>query len=177
MIGISSPGISAQVSQEIDAMFKNSAAETITETEKAFVQGFIAMSEAIIVAIQLVSLVVILIIMAVVANTMAMTTRERTGEYSILKTLGFGGGVIALLIMGESLLVTLSGCILGIALTYPIAGAFGTYLGTYFPVFSVENETVLLDFIAAVLVAFAAAVIPVRNALKLRVAEGLRRIG
>jgi putative ABC transport system permease protein len=177
MIGISSPDIAAQVSQEIDAMSRNSAAETITETEKAFVQGFIAMSEAIIIAIQIVSLVVILIIMAVVANTMAMTTRERIGEYSILKTLGFGGGAITMLIMGESLLITLSGCILGVALTYPIADAFGIFLGTYFPVFNVENETVLLDFIAAALIALAAAVIPVRNALRLRVAEGLRRIG
>ena len=47
------------------------------------------MSGAIITAIQLVSMVVIVIILAVVANTMAMTTRERIGEYAVLKTLGF----------------------------------------------------------------------------------------
>lgn len=64
------------------------------------------MSEAIVIAIQLVSFVVIIIIMAVMANTMAMTARERIGEYAILKTLGFGGWYIAALIFGESLFIT-----------------------------------------------------------------------
>ena len=102
--------------------FKNSLAETLTETEKAFNQGFIAMSGAIVTAIQMVSFVVILIIMAVVANTMAMTTRERIGDYAIMKTLGFGGSVSA----GHGLrriprdLPT--GGVLGMVLTFPAAG-------------------------------------------------------
>ena len=83
--------------------FKNSLAETLTETEKAFNLGFIAMSEAIVTAIQMVSFIIIFIIMAVVANTMAMTTRERTGDYAIMKTLGFGAKDITILIFGEAL--------------------------------------------------------------------------
>jgi putative ABC transport system permease protein len=51
------------------------------------------MSEAIIAAIQAVSYVVIVIIMAVMANTMAMTARERYGEYATFKALGFGRGL------------------------------------------------------------------------------------
>ena len=73
----------------IDATFKNSLAETLTETEKAFQLGFVAMTEAILVAIQAVSFVVIVIIMAVMANTMAMTARERYAEYATMKALGF----------------------------------------------------------------------------------------
>ena len=95
MIGVSSPTLSTQVAERIDKSFKNSIAETLTETEKAFQMGFVSMSNAIITAIRLVSLVVIVIILAVVANTMAMTSRERIGEYSIFKTLGFGGWRIA----------------------------------------------------------------------------------
>ena len=38
----------------------------------------------------IVSFVVIVIILAVMANTMAMTARERLGEYATLKALGFG---------------------------------------------------------------------------------------
>ena len=60
------------------------------------------MTNAIITAIDLVSFVVIAIILAVVANTMAMTARERIGEYAIFKTLGFSGWRIAGLIFGES---------------------------------------------------------------------------
>ena len=55
----------------------NSLAESLTETEKAFQLGFVAVTEAIVVAVRIVSFVAILIIFAVVANTMAMTARER----------------------------------------------------------------------------------------------------
>ena len=67
------------------------------------------MTEAILVAIQAVSFVVIVIIMAVMANTMAMTARERYAEYATLKALGFGNGFVALLIFAESLGIALLG--------------------------------------------------------------------
>src|SRR5438552_15985809 len=84
------PDQAAAVSQAIDAMFKNSLAETLTETENAFQLGFVSMSEAILLAIQAVSFVVIVIIMAVMANTMAMKARVRGTEFGTLKALGFG---------------------------------------------------------------------------------------
>jgi putative ABC transport system permease protein len=177
MIGVARPDLSAAVAVAVDKIFKNSYAETLTETEKAFNQGFIAMSEAIIMAIQLVSFVVIFIIMAVVANTMAMTTRERIGDYAIMKTLGFGGREIAVLIFGESLVITLIGCGLGMILTFPAAKAFGHTLVTYFPVFNISTETLLFDFVSAVAVALVAAVVPTQRAIRIGIADGLRRIG
>ncbi|HQU51003.1 MAG TPA: ABC transporter permease, partial [Casimicrobiaceae bacterium] len=77
VVKIRDPDRAAGISQAIDAQFANSLAETMTETEKAFQLSFVSMTEAILVAIQAVSYVVILIIMAVMANTMAMTARER----------------------------------------------------------------------------------------------------
>jgi len=120
---------------------------------------------------------VIFIMMAVVANTMAMTTRERIGEYAILKTLGFGGWHIASLIFGESLVITMIGCLLGIAFLFPVAKFFYNAMGTYFPVFNVEKTTLLLNLAAAVSVGVVAAIIPTRRAIKIRIADGLRRIG
>jgi len=177
MIGVTRPEISGDVAVAIDQIFKNSLAETLTETEKAFQQGFVAMSGAIVAAIQIVSFVVIFIIMAVVANTMAMTTRERIGEYAILKTLGFGGGHIAALIFGESFVITIIGCLLGVAATFPATKVISTELGAYFPVFNIGRETVLLNFVAALGIGFVAAIIPTRRAIKIRIADGLRRIG
>jgi len=109
LIEIKDPHIAADVSLRIDKTFKNSLAETLTETEKAFQLSFISMTEAIVVAIKLVSFVIIFIIMAVVANTMAMTARERIGEYAVLKTLGFRGFHIGGLIFGESIIITMIG--------------------------------------------------------------------
>ena len=109
IVQLRDPGQAAEVSAAIDAMFKNSLAETLTETEKAFQLSFVAMTEAILLAIQAVSFVVIVIIMAVMANTMAMTARERGSEYATLKALGFSGGFVARLIMAESIGIALFG--------------------------------------------------------------------
>ena len=174
---MSRPDVAADTALAIDNIFKNSLAETLTETEKAFNLGFIAMSEAIVTAIQMVSFIIILIIMAVVANTMAMTTRERTGDYAIMKTLGFGAKDISFLIFGEALVLTLTGCLIGVALTFPAARIFGAELATYFPVFLVSADTVYMDIAAALLIAFLAAIIPTRHAIRIRIADGLRRIG
>jgi putative ABC transport system permease protein len=171
------PDQAAAVSQMIDATFKNSLAETLTETENAFQLGFVAMSEAILLAIQAVSFVVIVIIMAVMANTMAMTARERGVEYATFKALGFGGGFVALLIFCESLLIALLGGVAGVALTFPVANAFRELLGTFFPVFYISDETVALQLCVALLIGVVAAVFPAWHAARLRVVEGLRAVG
>ncbi|MBW7897847.1 FtsX-like permease family protein [Candidatus Brocadiaceae bacterium B188] len=177
LIGITRPDLAEEVAIAIDSTFKNSLAETLTETEKAFQLGFVSMSEAIVVAIQMVSFVVIIIIMIVLSNTMAMTARERIGEYAILKTLGFGGWYIAALIFGESLFIATIGCAIGIICTFPVAKVFGNTLGTYFPVFHVAATTICFDIAAAFLVGATAAIIPTWRAIRIRIADGLRRIG
>jgi putative ABC transport system permease protein len=177
MIGITNPSMASDVAVAIDGTFRNSLAETMTESEKAFALGFISMTEAIVIAIKLVSFVVIIIIMAVVANTMAMTARERIGEYAVFKTLGFGGLHIAGLIFGESLVISMTGCAIGIALTFPAAQAFSAALSNYFPIFNVSTATLYMDVAAALLVGVIAAIFPTWRAVNIRIADGLRRIG
>jgi putative ABC transport system permease protein len=135
------------------------------------------MSNEIIAAIRLVSYVVILIIMAVMANTMAMSARERTPEYATLKALGFGPGFLALLIFGESLAISAVGGGLGVLATPPAAQAFKHFAGTYFPVFEVSAVTLGLQILCAATVGVAAAVVPAIRVSHIRVAEGLRAIG
>ncbi len=177
MLGVDRPEHAAAVAAAVDALFANSLAETRTETEKAFQLGFVAMTEAIVVAIRIVSYVVILIIMVVAANTMAMTARERLAEYATLKTLGFGPGHIAGLVFGEALLIALAGGVLGVALTFPVARVIGEALKLFFPAFRVAPDTVALQFAAAAAVGTVAAIFPAWRGCTVRIAEGLRRIG
>jgi putative ABC transport system permease protein len=171
------PDDAAAVSQAIDGTFRNSLAETLSETEKAFQLGFVAMSEAILLAIQAVSYVVIVIIMAVMANTMAMTARERYGEYATFKALGFANGFVALLIFAESIGIALLGGVLGIALTFPAAQAFVSTVGSILPSFKVTEETVVLQALAALAIGIVAAAIPAWRAARVRIVDGLRAIG
>ena len=176
IVGIKDPQGSAEMSQKIDAEFKNSIAETLTETEKAFQLGFVAQSEAIVAAIRVVSFVVIIIILAVVANTMAMTARERTGEYATLKALGFGPGFIAALIIGESLALTLLGGLIGIALSFPLISGFKGSIGTIFPVFRLSQDTLILQFAAVVGVGLLAAIVPAIRSARIKIVDGLRHV-
>lgn len=176
MVGIRDPARATSITDAVDSLFKNSYAETITETEKAFTLGFVAMSDAIITAIELVSFVVIIIILAVVANTVAMSVRERTNEYAVFMTLGFGGWRVAGLILGESIVITMLGCAFGVAATYPAAQIFGKAMGAYFPVFHVSPGTLLLDVAFSFVVGILAALVPIYRTLRMRIAEGLRMV-
>jgi putative ABC transport system permease protein len=167
----------AAVSSAIDTTFKNSLAETLTETEKAFQLGFVAMSEAILLAIQAVSYVVIVIIMAVMANTMAMTARERYGEYATFKALGFSNGFVAMLIFAESLGIALLGGVLGVLATFPLADTFAKTIGSILAGFKVSHETVEMQLLSALTIGVVAAAIPAWRAARVRIVDGLRAIG
>ena len=176
IVQIAEPARAAEISLQVDSLFRNSAYETLTETEKAFQLGFVAMTEAIVVAIQIVSYVVILIIMAVMANTMAMTARERTGEYATLKALGFSPQFVAGLITAESLMLAVFGGLAGALITFPVARAFGDAMGTIFPVFEVASQTTWMQLILALVVGLVAAAIPAWRVSRIRIVEGLRAI-
>jgi putative ABC transport system permease protein len=115
--------------------------------------------------------------MAVMANTMAMTARERIGQYAIFKTMGFKGHHIAGMIFGESLLISLAGGLCGVLLTFPVGHLFGDMLGDYLPVFEVKRSTIYLDMIFALLLGVVAGIFPTVRAIRIKIADGLRRIG
>jgi putative ABC transport system permease protein len=177
ILGIAAPERAAAIARAVDAQFQNSTAETLTETEQAFQLSFVAMSNEIIAAIQVVSYVVILIILAVMANTMAMSARERTAEYATLKALGFGPGFIALLIFGESLAICAVGGGVGLWLTPYAATGFKQAAGGIFPIFMVSQATVIAQVLCALAVGVAAAVVPALQASRVRIVEGLRAVG
>ena len=168
----------AEVSRNIDKLFENSRAETKTETEREFNQGFIAAFSSVITAMNVVSYVIIGIIMLVLGNTMIMSARERTREYAVLKTLGFSGKHLSILIAGESLAVSAIGAAVGILLLIPAVKGFQQAMPKgFFPVFYIEPQTFVLAVLAAILVGAAAAVFPLQRALRTRIVDGLRFIG
>ena len=173
---IRDPANAALVSQRVDAQFRNSRAETLTETEKAFQLGFVAMSEAILLALQAVSYIIVVIIMAVMANTMTMTARERLAEYATLKALGFPPGFVVRLLFGESLLIAAIGGLAGVLVTLPLAAAFAGATGSLFPVFRVSGTTVALQFGAALFVGLVAAAWPAWKMSRIDIVAGLRHV-
>ena len=176
ILGIDEPNNAALVGQRVDQLFTNSLAETMTETEAAFQLSFVSMSEAILVAVRAVSLIIVVIIMAVMANTMTMTARERLAEYATLKALGFSPGFVVRLLFGESLLIAAIGGLAGVLLTLPLAAGFRSAVGTLFPVFQVSTLTMALQLAAALGVGAVAAAWPAWKMSRIDIVAGLRQI-
>lgn len=175
VIRIKDAGASATISQRIDNLFKNSRAETKSETEGQFQQGFVASSGAIIGAINIMSYLIIGIILLVLCNTMIMTARERTREYAVLKTLGFTGKHLFTFIAGEALIISCIGALIGLSLLIPIVQGFESFLPKgWFPVFNIENSTYLMAGSSALLVGIIASIVPIYRALNTRIVDGLR---
>jgi putative ABC transport system permease protein len=168
----------AVVSNQIDALFNNSPAETKTETERAFQQGFIASSSAIIEGMNAISFIIVGIIMLVLGNTMIMAARERTREYAVFKTLGFSGGHLVGLIMGESILISSLGGGLGLLLTYPIVAFFESVIPKgWFPIFQIEPITLILALSAILIIGIASSIFPIQRALSTKIVDGFRFVG
>jgi putative ABC transport system permease protein len=178
IVNIANPAEAATISVAVDALFQNSRAETKTETEAAFQQSFVSMSDAILTAMNFVSFIIIGIILLVLGNTMVMTARERVREYAVLKTLGFTKGHILYLIGGESLLISIIGGSIGVALTFPMSAGFAAALPSgWFPIFNVSTMTLVLASLTPLLVGGLAAVFPTWRALTTGIVDGLRHIG
>ena len=178
VVKISDPSRSAEISEKIDALFKNSPAETKTETERAFQQGFLASTSAIITSMNVLSFVIIGIIMLVLANTMIMSARERTREYAVFKTLGFSAKHLVGLIMGESLFIAMLGGGIGLFLTFPLIAGFAQVIPKgFFPVFEIEPITIVLAVSAAIIIGIVSAIFPIQRALSTRIVDGFRFVG
>lgn len=176
VVGINEGQAAPDISRVIDAEFKNSLAETLTETEKAFTLGFVAMVETIVVAIEGVSYVVILIIMAVAANTMAMTARERLSEYATLKALGFKPGAVAAMIVGEAFLLAALGAGIGMLLTPVVVQGFHAATVSVFAKMPLVAQTFYLQAACAVAVGLVAGIVPAVRAARVKIVDGLRHV-
>lgn len=178
IVKIKDPNESAIISEKVDALFRNSRAETKTETERAFQQSFIAGTSAVITAMNVMSFVIIGIIMLVLGNTMIMSARERTREYAVLKTLGFSAKHLTGLIVGESLVISFIGAVVGVLLSVPAVDGFAAAMPKgFFPIFYIETITYILASSAAILVGLAAAVFPLLRSIHMKIVDGLRFIG
>ncbi len=178
LVQVADPNQSARISEQVDALFKNSPAETKTETERAFTQGFLSSTSAIMTAMDVMSWAIVGIIMLVLGNTMIMAARERTREYAVFKTLGFSGKHLSGLILGESLLISGIGGGIGLLFTFPLVAGFEQVIPKgFFPVFQLEPITIILSVSAALIIGIVAAIFPIQRALSTKIVDGFRFVG
>ncbi len=171
---IDDPERSAQIAEEVDALFANSPAETKTTTEKAFAQGFANQIGDIGRIVTLVLIVVFFTLLLVAGNTMAQSVRERISELGVLKTLGFTDSQVMGLVLGESYVLTLLGGGTGLLFVTWLTHTFDLG-GGMLPIFYVPLPGALLGVALLLVMGFVAGALPAVKALRLEIVDALRR--
>jgi putative ABC transport system permease protein len=172
---LSDPGRAAEISQQIDDLFRSSPAPTKTGTERAFQASFITMWGNIAFLVRAIGTAVFFAILLVAANAMMMSARERTREIAVLKTLGFSGALVFALVIGEALAITLLGGAVGLGGGKALLDSFKA-MDTFLPGFSVKPSTMALGLSIAAGLGILAGLVPAWQAMRLPVVTALRRL-
>lgn len=181
MARIDDPARSGDISKAVDKMFEERDVQTVTMSEKAMGLSQMAMVSAILKALNVVSVVILLVMTLILGNTIAMGVRERTNEYGVLRAIGFRPKHIVLFILGEAATVGLFAGLLGLAMAFPLIElGMGRFLeenmGGFFPYFRIDRLTMVISVLLTMGLSLAASVIPAYRASKLSVTDALRRI-
>jgi putative ABC transport system permease protein len=159
----------------IDEQFANSPAETKTATERVMIKQFLEQVGNIGLILVAVTTAVFFTMLLVTANTMAQSVSERTNEIGVLKTLGFGGRTILLLVLLESLFLTFTAGLVGLGLAWLFAGGVGEAIKQYFPIFGLDKGTFITGIVLMLLFGVVTGLWPALTAMRLKIVDALRR--
>jgi len=181
MSRIDDPSKSAEISRAIDKLFDERDDQTVTMSERAFQLSFLGGFSAILSAFDLVSAVILLIMLLILANTVAMSVRERTHEYGVLRAIGFSPRYVFGFILGEAVLIALLGGLAGVLLTMLLINAalgpmLESNMGAFFPYFRTPAAVLGMALVGAVLVGVISGLAPAIGASRRKVTDALRRI-
>jgi putative ABC transport system permease protein len=163
-----------RIAQAIDSIFINTDAPTKTESERDFAISFETMMGGVKQFMYGIMGAITFSLLLVMGNTMAMTVRERTREVGMLKALGFQRGTIAGLFVGEALLVTTIGALIGIGGAALLFRGFDMSLYIPLQKFVPTGGTLLGAFVVSIFVGMASVVYSAYRVSGMTIAEALR---
>ncbi len=176
VVKVADPQNSFSIIRQIDTEFANSSAgETKSETEKAFAQAFAKQIGDIGKILIAILSAVFFTILLVAGNTMAQAVRERREELGVLKAIGFTNAGVLGLVLGESIVLSGVGGFAGLGLAIIII-AQGDPTHGALPVFVFPASDVLLGVGITIGLGLLAGIFPALQAMRLNVAEALRRM-
>jgi putative ABC transport system permease protein len=173
---IDNPANSSRIAKTVDDMFRNSTAETKTESEQAFVVGFLSLLGNVKMFLMAISAAVMFTVLLVSANTMAMSVRERVREVGVLKTLGFTPGAVLSLILGEAAVISVAGGAVGFAISsFLMRGIEKSPFGGFLPPLPLFEPSVALVCLAtAGIMGVVSSLVPAMGASRTPIVEALR---
>ena len=172
---ITDPRDATAIASAIDGLFKNSSPQTLTQSEAAETISYIRQFGDVSAMVIYVGIAVFFSLLLIISNTLAQSVQERTAEFAILRGLGFERGWLARLVLQESLLLIVSGAVLGLALGYEVTRLLYPSVGNILQTFALTWGAAGLGILLSIVFALLAGLVPVQRITRLRVAEALRK--
>jgi putative ABC transport system permease protein len=171
----------AEIGLELDRLFDERDPQTRSQDERSFNASFLGMFSAVLKAMNIISAVILAIMTLILGNTIAMGVRERTGEYGVLRAIGFLPAHVALWVVAEALAMGVLGGALGTLAAWPfidilVGRLIEENMQSYFPYFGLQPVHMALGMGLSALLGAAAAAIPAWRASQLQVVEAVRRV-
>jgi putative ABC transport system permease protein len=168
----------ARVAAALDRQFANSSAETQSEAESVFLGDLIGRFRVFFRLAEVLGLIVVVAIGLVAANTAAMSIRERRGEIAVMRSIGFPSGVILRLLIAESLVIALTGGILGCGAAFAVLKVFSVSADAIGPFGTIRMPPAVLaqTLLAAMLIGLLSAYVPARSASRRNIVDALRMV-
>ncbi len=101
------------IAAEIDGAFQNDEAPTDTRARVLYLESATRDLREILRFARILGYAAMLVVLVLIANTVAMSVAERTKDLAVMRTIGFGERSIALSIVAEALTLALAGGLLG----------------------------------------------------------------
>jgi putative ABC transport system permease protein len=170
--------IASRLAGEIDSTFRNSGAETETDTEKEFLNIFLIRFQSLGRILQALGACAVFAIALAVLNGSSMTLRERRGEIAVLRTVGFSNSQILASFLTEAFAIALAGGVAGTLAAALVMNfvrgavpALGAALSTGMP-----YPIMLGGVLIALCVGLLSALAPTMAALRTPVHQSLREV-
>jgi putative ABC transport system permease protein len=169
------PGAHAEdVMAAIDQLFENGPQRVKTTTEAEFNRQFVSMMGNIPLLLRSIGGAVLFAIFFAVLNTMLLAGRERTRDIGVLKALGFSDRSTGLLLLAESLLLSLLGAGIGLVLAKGMEGIVSPFVAGMAPGFAIDARVLAQGAGIALAVGAVSGLLPGLRAARLRPVVALR---
>jgi putative ABC transport system permease protein len=174
IVATTDPTRTAEIAQQIDDHFANSATPTSSWTEKAVLD--ISNSGLDIAAVDRdIALAGMFMVLFLTANGIARSVHERFGEFAMLKTIGYSDATVMSLVFWEAALPCVIGALLGVSLAAGISAILPHFFppGRGTPLPTVTAIVFLWAGLSAALVALASSALPALRLRQMEIATAL----
>jgi putative ABC transport system permease protein len=162
------------VMARIDEQFVNGPQRVTTTTEAEFQRQFLSMLGSVPTFITWIGGGVLFAILLAVLNTMLIAGRERTHDVGIIKALGFTDAAVFSMLISESLILCVTGGVLGIGLAWVTQPMMADAMSKIIPTYELLPETIYAGLGLSVALGVAAGMLPAWQCSRLKCVDALR---